>query len=63
MPHFMIALRPCINLLNLSWMIKCLFLRNMESLKFVFWKRKTINLLSSAVMEVQIFFHSFVSGK
>ena len=33
MPHFMIVLIPYINLLNLSWIIKCLFLRNMEPLK------------------------------
>ena len=38
MPHFMIILIPYINLLNLSWIIKCLFLRTVEplnSLKFV----------------------------
>ena len=29
-PHFIIVIIPCINLLNLSWIIKCLFLRNME---------------------------------
>ena len=33
MPHFMIVLIPCINLLNLSWTIKCLFSRDMEPLK------------------------------
>ena len=35
MPHFMIVLHvmPYVNLLNLSWIIKCLFLRNMETLK------------------------------
>ena len=31
-PLFMIVLIPYINLLNLSWIIKCLFLRDMESL-------------------------------
>ena len=31
-PHFMIVLIPYIYLLNLSWIIKCLFFRNMESL-------------------------------
>ena len=34
-PYFMIVLIPYINLLNLlniSWIIKCLFLRNMEPL-------------------------------
>ena len=35
MPHFMIVLIPYINLLNLSWIMKCLFLRNMEPLSFV----------------------------
>ena len=29
----MIVLIPYINLLNLSWIIKCLFLRNMELLR------------------------------
>ena len=33
MPYFMIQLIPYINLLSLSWIIKCLFLRDMESLK------------------------------
>ena len=32
-PHFMIVLIPFINLFNLSWRIKCLFLRNMEPLQ------------------------------
>ena len=32
MSHFMIVLIPNINLLNLSWIIKCLFLKNIESL-------------------------------
>ena len=31
-PHFMIVVIPYINLINLSWIIKCLFLRNMEPL-------------------------------
>ena len=31
MPHFIILLILYINLLNLSWVIKYLFLRNMES--------------------------------
>ena len=30
----MIVLIPYINLLNLSWIIKCLFLRHMEPLKY-----------------------------
>ena len=32
MPHFMIVLMPDIYLLNLSWIINCLILRNMDSL-------------------------------
>ena len=32
MPHSMIVLIPYINLLTLSWTIKCLFLRDMEPL-------------------------------
>ena len=32
MPHFMTILILYINLLNLSWIKKCLFLRNMEPL-------------------------------
>ena len=32
MSHFMIVIMPYINLLNLSWIKKCLFLRNMEPL-------------------------------
>ena len=35
MPHFMIVLIPYINLFNLSWIKKCLFLRTMEPLKYV----------------------------
>ena len=31
-PYFMIVLIPYINLFNLSWMLKYLFLRNMEAL-------------------------------
>ena len=37
MPHFMIVLILYINLLNLSWMIKCLFLRNREPLKILLY--------------------------
>ena len=32
-PHFRIILMPYINLLKLSWIIKCLFLRDMEPLE------------------------------
>ena len=36
-PHFMIVLiLPYINLLNLSWIIKCIFLRKMEPLSCTF---------------------------
>ena len=35
MPHFMIVLMPYVNLLNLSWIIKCPFLRNMEPLPYL----------------------------
>ena len=35
MSHFMLVLIPCINLLNLSWTIKCLFLRDMEPLRYI----------------------------
>ena len=35
MPHFMIMFILYINLLNLSWIKKCLFLRNMEHLTSV----------------------------
>ena len=33
-PHFMIVLIPFIGWLYLSWIIKCLFLRNMEPLNY-----------------------------
>ena len=36
-PHLMIVLIPYINLINLSWIIKCLFLRNMEPLSRCQW--------------------------
>ena len=35
MPHFMIVLILYINLLNLSWIIKCLVLRDMEPLRYM----------------------------
>ena len=34
-PYFIIVLLPYINLLNLSWIKKCLFLRNMKPLKLI----------------------------
>ena len=33
LPHFMTVLISCVNLLNLYWIIKCLFLRNIEPLR------------------------------
>ena len=33
MPHFIIVIIPYSNLIHLSWIIKCLFLRNTEPLK------------------------------
>ena len=33
MPHFMVVLIPYINLLNLSWIIKCLFFEEYGALK------------------------------
>ena len=35
MPHFMTVLIPYINLLNFSWIIKCLPLRDMEPLQYL----------------------------
>ena len=34
MPHFILVLIPYINLLNLSWIIKCLYLWDTEPLKY-----------------------------
>ena len=42
MPHVMIVLITYINLLNLSWIIKCLFLRTTEPLKVKFKSAYTI---------------------
>ena len=41
-PNFMIVLIPYINLLSLPWVIKCLFLRNMEPLKY-FVEQQTVS--------------------
>ena len=43
MPHFMIVLIPYINLLNLSWIIKCLFFRNVEPLIWLIFLLKKMN--------------------
>ena len=45
MPHFMIVLIPYINLLNLFWIIKCIFSRNMEPLKEVIPNLKESQIL------------------
>ena len=47
MPHFMIVLIPYINILNLSWIIKCLFLRNMEPLTERFMAAPLLKLFLS----------------
>ena len=55
-PIFMIVSLPYINLLNLSWRIKCLFLRNMEP---YFVKKKILCSCSytlSALLSVIIMF-------
>ena len=37
MPHFMIVLIPYINLLNLSWIIKCLFFEEYGAIKEIWF--------------------------
>ena len=60
MPHFMIVLILYINLLNLSWIKKCLFLRNMEPLNIVLILRtasfihKTLKCMSTKMVNEQI---------
>ena len=59
MPHFMIVmiqLIPSINLLNLSWIIKCLFLRNMEPLIHLFTRVVQGRTYSTAQVKEPIFF-------
>ena len=51
MPHFMIILIPCINLLNLSWTIKCQFLRDMVPLR----KHGILNILKISHQKSDIF--------
>ena len=46
MPHVMIILIPYMNLLNLSWIQKCIFLRNMELLRCP-WKQRAQNEIRS----------------
>ena len=40
MPDFIIVLVPYISSLNLSWIIQCLFLSNMEPLNLSWIKKK-----------------------
>ena len=49
----MIVLIPYINLLNLSWRIKCLFMRNMEPLKerICSQREQILSLKSSPILE------------
>ena len=69
MPHFMIILIPYIILLNLSWIIKCLFLRNREPLnctnafvmvrRYACWLDIILPFISSRVRRfiVQVIFY------
>ena len=50
MPHFMIVLILYLHFLNLSWMIKCLFLRNMEPLTTIRENRYTFSGGYSIIM-------------
>ena len=43
MPHFMIVIIPYINLSNISWIVKCLFLINMESLTLSVPRQKSVD--------------------
>ena len=47
MSHFMIVLIPYINLLNLSWIKKCIFLRNMMPGMYIIWTFALIPFLAS----------------
>ena len=55
MPHFIIVLMLYINLSNLSWIIKCLFLRNMEPLRSF----DTLDRFSASFTEETTFVSSF----
>ena len=54
MPHFMIVLIPYINLLNLSWIIKCLFLRNMEPDGVCLFNLVQCHLSDKVLMTIQV---------
>ena len=52
-PPFMIVWIPYINLLNLSWIIKCLFLRNMEPLIIRPYRPGSINTNNRACIYIE----------
>ena len=55
MPHFMIVIIPYVNLLNLSWIIKCLFLRNMEPFIFItVWANSADDKLIIFLLEIGV---------
>ena len=56
MPPFMLVLIPYINLLKLSWIIKCLFLRNMEPLNQCHYTVNTVKVMLSRSVNLLIFF-------
>ena len=61
MPHFMIVLTLYINSLKLSWIKKCLFLRNMEPLnKFYIKVFKTLYFLNPQMDLLYIIWHDYI---
>ena len=62
MPHFMIVLIPCINLLNLSWTIKCLFLRDMVPLS-CWYSIELPQLVKAIQMSINICFYKEADKK
>ena len=54
MPYFMIVLIPYISLLNISWILKCLFLKNMEPLTLVSRKANNVELRPTMFVKVSI---------
>ena len=61
-PHFMIVLIPCTNLLNLSWLIKCLFLRTVEPLTNLLMV-KLLTVVAKVFSNTLIFFCKNVNAK
>ena len=55
MPHFMIVSIPYINLLNCSWIIKCLFFRNIKT-KNKFYN-VIVTVLNGTLKSTVIFFY------